>query len=130
MPHFHANIERGGAAGLSLLDYCSLGIREGLQVLPCLVRGLAGLGVFESTFPLVIDGSLSALRKLQTGKNGRHLLSPHTHSLGPSCCFLEWQPQLLNTDYPRRHKADRGTYHGEDTSPSHCRTRRLSPASC
>lgn len=57
VPHFHANIERGGAAGLSRLDYCSLGIREGLQVLPCLVRGLAGLGVFESTFPLVIDGS-------------------------------------------------------------------------
>lgn len=37
---------RRGQLGLSQLDYHSLGIMEGLEVLPCLVRGPAGLGIF------------------------------------------------------------------------------------
>lgn len=41
----------GGQLGLSQLGYHSLRIMEGLEVLPCPVRGPAGLGILWSTSP-------------------------------------------------------------------------------
>lgn len=85
--------------GLSQLGYRSLDIVEDLRVLPCPVKVPDDLSILWSTSPLVIEGT----QEWPPGNCrwdemvGTCLLPTFPQKIFAQPCFLERQPQLLDT---------------------------------